>query len=220
MNTLRFTLLLLAGFISSYCGAQSLGWGNTTFSKDTLQLGDTLFINTYLKNYDSVAFSDTVSFGLKINGVVNVNQNLFPNPFVNQGINIPVGDSIPASLFVVITPAYFAVGPDILVVWPKADNGATAHDTIVKTIIVVESTGLQDEDEGKLKIFYDGGQLHFNLKPEIELNRVRIFDLQGREILQQNDAAPIPFSAYPPGIYFADLNYNQNKRRILKFVVF
>lgn len=182
-------------------------------------MGDTLFINTYVKNYDSNPYFDSLSFAIKINGVLNVNQNIFPNPFLGNNVNIPVGDSVPASLFVVITPAYFAVGPDILVVWPKADNGATAHDTLVKTIIVVDALDIQDEGVERLRLFYEQGQLHLNLPEGIELNRVRIFNQEGMLLGEQKDTGPVPFSGYPGGIYLADVVYNQNKRQTIRFAV-
>ncbi|MES2620251.1 MAG: T9SS type A sorting domain-containing protein [Bacteroidota bacterium] len=217
-------LFLLSAFI---CGtslaysASNLGWGTTTFSKDTLFLGDTLFITSFLKNYDPQAFNDSVQFSLKINGILNVNPLIFPNPFPNQPLNIAGNDSLPANLSIIITQAWFLVGPDILVVWPRANDGSRAHDSIIKTIVVLDprSVGLKDETGERLRVFYRDEMILLEPEnPEIIFNRVRIFNLSGQEIKNEafNGGFPIPFDSPPKGVYYVEVTFNLNEKRILK----
>ncbi len=221
MRSVRIPLLLL---LISFCalaqGQSSLGFGATTFSKDTLFLGDTLFINTYLKNNDVSPYTDTVAFKLKINGILNVNQNIFPNPLLNQGLNLAAGDSLPITLIAVITPAYYLVGPDILVVWPVANTGGLAHDSIIKQIIVVDHTGLDELTDPHLRLYYRQNLLNIEQNDGyVNLNRVRIFDLQGRELINRQLAGDtnLPFENYPAGFYLAEITYNGTARRIYRF---
>lgn len=218
----RFTLylFLLFSICCNHTQAQSsLGFGATTFSKDTLFLGDTLFIHTYLKNNDTNAYTDTVAFKLKINGILNINQNIFPNPLNNQGINLPAGDSLSITLIAVITPAYYLIGPDILVVWPVANTGGLAHDSIIKQIIVVENTGLNDGPDARLRIFCTQNQLNIESTDDnLGLNHVRIFDVQGRELVNREIAGStsIPFRDYPTGLYLIEVTGPNNQRQVYR----
>jgi hypothetical protein len=203
--------------------ASDLGFGAATFSKDTLYLGDTLFISTHLVNYDSVAYNDTISFSLKINGVINVNPNIFPNPFLIQPINIPSHDSIPANFLVVITPAYFQVGPDILVVWPIASDGSPTRDTLIKSIFVLDpsAVGISNEKIEQFRVFcFDNSGIIQSSDPEIHLNRVRIFNISGQAVsdLALSHNNKIPFSDCPDGMYFAEVTFNSTQKRIVKFI--
>jgi hypothetical protein len=223
MKCIRITLLiLLTGTSALLNAAGNLGWGATTFSKDTLFLGDTLIITTSLKNYDVQAYNDSVGFALTINSVLNVNQNIFPNPYPVQPVSISAGDSLPASLIIVITPAYFLVGPDILVVWPKAKGGTQAHDSIVKTIIVLDPTlGIDKQQKNLPLVNYRNNMLFVSSgDPETQLNRVRIFNLLGEELINAplDEKNSIPFNKEPNGIYLAEVNYNGTQKRIIRIV--
>jgi len=222
----RIRLLLLSAFIcgtSLVYSASNLGWGTTTFSKDTLFLGDTLFITSFLKNYDPQPFNDTVEFSLKINGILNVNPLIFPNPFPSQPINIAGNDSLPTNLRIIITQAYFLVGPDILVVWPRANDGSPAHDSIIKTIIVLDPrlVGLKDETDQNLRAFYHDEKIFIQPEdPGIIFNRVRIFNLSGQVIINEpfSGSSHIPFNNQPNGIYYTEVTFNNSEKRILKVV--
>lgn len=216
-------LIILTAFISlaQLANASSLGFGLTTYSQDTLQLGDTLRINTYLKNYDTATYASTVTFGLKINGVQNVNPNIFPNPLAGQVLNLGPGDSLQANLIVVITPAYFIVGPDILVVWPIPTDGKPARDTLTYNIhVTYPGTGIDDNGADFIRAWLINGQ--FNVLTEagdINLNRVSFYSLSGQCILEAplNGNTSIPFQSYPPGIYLAEIVYNGDQRKLVKF---
>lgn len=220
----RIRIILLSVFISGCSllnAASNLGWGATSFSKDTFLYGETLSITTFLKNYSSQTFNDTVRLALKINGILNVNSLIFQNTLPSPPINIAGGDSVPATLSLIITPAYYLVGPDILVIWPKANDGSFAHDSIIDTIIVVDhlATAIDDKADKKLKAFYLNETVFIvNEDAEINLNRVRIFDLFGQEISDSplNGNNSIPFNSQPHGIYFVEVTFNSTERKVLK----
>src|SRR5687767_5688914 len=117
MKRVRITLLCLFTTVTSlvYC-ASNIGWGPFTNSTNTLDYGDSLIISTSLINYDTLDFNDTVRFSFKLNDTINVNPLIFKTSFINP-LHIAAGGSIPGTITVIITPAYFLVGPDILVVW-------------------------------------------------------------------------------------------------------
>jgi hypothetical protein len=201
----------------------NLGLGVTTLSKDTLYYGDTLYINTYLVNHDLVDYNDNIGFGIKINDIVNVNRSLFPNPYTNLGITIPAGDSIPLQLSVLITPAYLEVGPDILVVWPMAGDGSAAYNNLSKQIVVLEPLGINDGGNGgPVHVFYINERVFIrNMEPENGINRVRIYDLEGRLLTEQvPDSGSVPFDHQQRGIYLIEVLCTDGTRRVAKLMVY
>lgn len=220
VRPLLFTALLCWAF--SATAAIDIGLGTTVFSKDTLPYGDTLHISTFIKNYDTNTFTDSVKFGLKINGIQNVNQNIFPNPIQGQQLNIAAGDSFPVSLIVVITPAYFQVGPDILVVWPIVAGGSPSRDTLVKPIQVVIPTDINEPTgENNIKSYWLNNRLFINTdNPSVILEKVNIYNLGGQKIEEEplGQSNSVPFNTQPVGVYIAEVYYNGNLRKVLKFV--
>lgn len=217
--------LTILGCIMCLCGAASasnLGFGATSFSQDTLNIGDTLHIFTSVKNYDAAAYNSTLSFKLKINGVLNANPNLFPNPVAGQQLNLAAGDSLDVEMIVVITPAYFLVGPDILVVWPYPTDGSLAHDSIIKQIYVQDyGTGINDDDKGVfIRSWFANGEYHiYNDGINIDFNRVSFYDMLGQQVLDApiSGNASVPFSSFPNGTYIAVITYNGKQRKLVKF---
>ena len=141
-------LLLFAGISQ----AANIGFGSYTFSKDTLNYGDTLVITTHVVNFGTSTFNDSISFVFEVNNIQNIDTKLFSNPIQGQIINMPAGDSIPLSLHLIISPSYYDIGPDILVVWPiiRNGNGAPTIQRIDSQIVVqAYGTGLKDLQDNK-----------------------------------------------------------------------
>lgn len=225
---LRYLLLTLLLWCkqSVWAVTGGLGMNTATLSADTLHFGDTLRISTHIVNYSSGTYQDSISFGLKINGITNVNHVLFPNPFLGQTVTIPAGDSIPASLIVIITPAYCQVGPDILVIWPIAADATPDHERLTEHIFVIipttDTTDVPEEkDEKNLKLFSNGDYVHIiNNSVDIQLNRVIIWNLEGQKIAEQpiDNNTSVPFGPAPTGLYVAEIIYDKDKHLMIKFI--
>ena len=221
-NYLLLVIIWLAGCFTA-TKAASLGFGAASFSKDTLHVGEVLHIHSYVVNFDNTGYNNVLSFGLKINGIQNVNQVLFPNPYYDQIVNIGAHDSIVADINITITTAYFDIGPDILVVWPIAYDGSLPMFSIDSQIVVVnKGVGFNDlTDELNMKAYYANKQIYLKAEDaEITFNRVRIYDLTGREIMNEatDGEKPIPFNIEPDGIYFVEVTYNGGEKRTYKIL--
>jgi hypothetical protein len=218
-----FAAITMLGCAWPFAGAGAqLGFGPAVFNKDTFNIGDTLRITSFVHNFDTATYHDYISFGLKINGIQNVNQVLFPNPYYDQVININPGDSIIANMTIIITSAYFELGPDILVIWPLAPDGSLPVFSIDSSIYVRKPVGIDELNDNKqLKAYYTDKFIYLKAEaPGIVFNRVHIFDLSGREILNESTDGmhPIPFSQEASGIYFLALDFNDGQTRVLKVV--
>jgi hypothetical protein len=232
-NYLSAILILLSCFGYRAEAQSDLGFGAFTINKDSLYVGNTLVITTKLHNYDTTtAYNDLLSVGLKINGIENVNQVLFPNPFYDQVVNLPSGDSVPVAMTITITSAYFDIGPDILVVWPIARDLSPPHYSIDTTIYVLNTPvdtvpidtplGFKPiEDNPHLKAYYLNDNIYLKAKDAgISFNRVSVFDLAGKEIISQgtDGSKPIPFNMEADGIYFVKVTFNEGEMAVYKIV--
>jgi len=229
-NYLSAILILLACYGYKAEAQSKLGFSAFTLNKDSLYVGNTLLINAWLHNYDTVAYNDLLSVGLKINGIENVNQVMFPNPFYDEVVNILPGDSRPVPMTITITPAYFDIGPDILVVWPIARDLSPPFQSIDTTIYVLNTPvdtvpidtplGFKPiEYNPHLKAYYLNDNIYLKAEDAgIAFNRVSIFDLTGKEIISQSTdgTKPVPFNVEADGIYFVKVYFNEGESAIYK----
>ena len=221
-STLLLTLILL---ISSLAQGAGLGFGSFTFSRDTLGFDDTLNITAEIINYDTAVYYAPVDFGYKINGVQNVSASIFNASVSGQLVSIQPHDSVPVSIKVVVTPDYFEVGPDILVVWPIAFTGGNPNNVIEQQIYIPDPSGINNiaiQDE-QLSVYYAEQNIYISArKANIYLNQVRVFNLAGEEIINRSETnlETIPFSNESAGIYFIEVRFNDEQRKVFKLVKF
>jgi hypothetical protein len=153
VKKIRCAILLIACFIALLpANASDLGIGATTFSQDTLQYGNTLIINTYVVNYDAVAYSGIIDITYELNGEENIDEKIFPDPLAGQLLTIPAHDSLPVLIHIIISPAYFLPGPDILVVWPICPDGGNPHNMLRDTIYVEDPTAIISPVNGEQQL--------------------------------------------------------------------
>jgi hypothetical protein len=232
-NYLSAILILLSCYGYKVEAQSKLGFGAFTLNKDSLYVGNTLVISTTLYNYnDTAAYNDLLSVGLKINGIENVNQVMFPNPFYDVMVNLPPGDSETVEMTINITSAYFDIGPDILVVWPIARDLSPPFATIDTTIYVLNqpvdtvdtgsNVGIKPVyDNRRLKAYYLNDNVYLKADDAgITFNRVSIFDLTGKEIISLNTdgSKPVAFNPEADGIYFVKVYFNKGETAIYKIV--
>jgi len=204
--------------------ASDIGFGAASFSKDTFQFGDTLFITTSIINYDTAAYYDLVDLGLIINGVENANRNIvITNPLSDQLLSLPPGDSISLKIELIITPSYYEVGPDIFVVWPICINGSPPHDSLTKQIYVLDPTGISSLQAKPTRVFYyDQAIIIEDIGDDNAFKRVRIFNSVGQVLInspwKQNGS--IPFANYADGIYFLELGSASGKMEVFRISKF
>jgi hypothetical protein len=223
MTKKSILLLLFLILTVSITRAGNLGMGVTTFSQDTLQYGDSLVIHTSVINFDSMPYYGLIDFYFELNGVRNLNTNIFPNPLSGVLISLGPGDSIPLTIVVYMSPAYFKTGPDIFVVWPIADGDSPPNNNSTHTIYIDYPLGLEDEGApSKLKIRYQNQSILFeDESPEFPLNRVTIYNVMGQQVLDQavNSAHSIPFDA-PVGIYLVEVKALTRQSQVFKLVIY
>jgi hypothetical protein len=220
---MRAIMILMLTVWSFGLWASNLGFGGMVLSKDTLNYGDTLFISTYLVNFSANPFSDSINIVYELNHVENVDRRMFPNPVQGQLLNIAAHDSVILNLKIIISPSYFDVGPDILVIWPSITGEDTAPASVLDTQIVVRPLGtgiINPGNDARIRAYYFDQQVLLRAQdPGIAFNRVRIFDLTGHEILNQHtNGQPIPFAPEPDGFYLVEIYYDEGQVSVCRIV--
>lgn len=185
--------------------------------------GYRISISARVKNFDTIPFSDTLSFGLRNSRYDLTQTSLFGRPgYSGQLIELQGGEEVPAIFSVTIDPSYFiAPGPDVVVVWPispqRVEDSIMIYLTILDTV-----TSMNDEPDGnigyttlrdRIQLFNTGSE-PFNFK------QVRFFDLMGRHLsdapLLINNEIPIP--NLPQGIYLCEMISVNGKSKVIKFL--
>ncbi len=216
---IAFTVCLLwVSYLGNAHG--TIGFISTSVVNTNVALGDTIFINTKLVNYDDHPFIDSLSFNLAVNNILVTDPTVFTNPLQNQLVNIPGGDSIPLLFVIVAKPSNFIAGPNGLVIWPALGSVDTtqAHD-IISAQINVRLTGIEEQIKTKALAWASNKTLYIISQGGTEqVSELRIFDLMGREIYNTQKSWPfeIPTSVWTVGIYIADIRLKSGEKIALK----
>lgn len=207
--TLYFLFIFLCLF-SIRAGAQG-----TTSSLRVAQLinfpslpNDTIYQDV---SYDSILVvvvnDDSIPFQGAISVAMLADSSIFPVylSFSPTGVFLLPGDSI---TYVVsnyfFDPASFKEGNNIVVVWPVANVNVT--DTLETEVYYVHATGISDVySPAELYISPNpaSNQIRIISTPEIQLEQVRIYGIDGRIIYDYKlKTNKIDINQLHPGIYY------------------
>jgi hypothetical protein len=225
MKTIYKTLVisLCFSFLSLPSQAQTgLGFLSTQFSTTNVKIGDTLYVNTKIINYDSTAYSGSIlQFDISINNILSPQVQLFSVPQIDS---IPANDSIATSIGVIISSPDFITGPNVVIIWPKAQQ-TPPNDSIKTTIIVRDPNSINFIPSALITthVRVKGNKLILeNLPEDIALKDVRIVNQIGQIVYQKSDgiSKTIPFENKPYGLYFVELILENKQRRVIKLPYF
>lgn len=136
-----------------------------------------------------------------------VSDTIFGKDSVDIGITVNAGEP------------RFKTGPSVVVIWPIRTNGTIAGNQLTFSVLVMDPAGVEEPGEAKVRAFKWENNLMIQRQAGVQLNRLRIFDILGREILnKQNptDNTHMPLENH--GVYLAEITYNNNQRKVFRFV--
>lgn len=196
-----------------------------TVSDTSPALGDEILVFANLQNTDSTnAFSGVVNFQVA-NDIQNLsNSNILSSPpYSGTQITLDPKEEIPALFTVKVDEQYFKAGPDIIVIWPMTT--LPPKDSIRISITIHQALGIEGLTQNKYYLSVNGNQLtiHSRVNANNDLKQVRIFDLSGQLLLQQSSEEKnisIGIDELPRGLFICELLYSNNKRNVMKFVIF
>lgn len=188
------------------------------FTPGSVTLGSSFSFNAIVRNDSNSVFNGQISFGYAIDGAV------FTTSDTSSGVQFSAftdtlnsGDTVASFITVHVSGPQFISGPSVVVIWPIATN-SYALDSLVLHLQVLLPNGIAGIDEDKINAFIINNSLMIASENEIHLKRVRIYDVLGQEVLdKQNPSNNIPLPEMNTGIYFAEIIYNNNQRKVFRF---
>lgn len=222
MKLLRHLLFLLAAVLSGSVFSQnhlSIQLATGSVIPPTADTGTNFSFNVWIINLDTPTYSAPIEFGYAIDTFTYAGSSAFSGlQYDSSTVTIPVGDTATKTITVNINQPVFNVGPSVVVIWPLPLGGVPQDSIIISFTVTLQSSGIDEANHEKLQLCLIGNALHIEKDAGIQLRQVRIYDITGRNIAEQtNPSNNIPLPEMNTGIYFAEITYNQNQRKIFRF---
>ncbi len=223
MHILRWSLLvILTACINLLQGQARIGFTIDSFPTHVVYGDSSVHFTTgYLHNYGDSTFSDIASLSYM------VNDSLYDGTVAGHGLYmtpshfaIAPGDS--SGIQITISPdfrAYQVIGSSGVVIWPIS-NSASTYDSSFYTVFVTLIASVEPLADERVRVYINQQQLFVKTDDRNLLKRVRIFDIQGRLIVNDEltSSEAIPLEGYAGGVYLVEVLLNDNSRRAFKCI--
>ncbi len=222
MKRVSYLLLIFLLSIMSQSGSAQnmlhIELDTGSVSPATIALGDTFGVNVRIRNDGPNTNNSPIGFGYSNGTSSSTNSDSTSGVAFNPVTDsIIVGNYTVTRLRVHVSGPFFMAGPSVVVIWPIA-TGALAKDSLVMQFVVENGVGINEPDDKNIRAFIWNNNLQVVKQGEIQLKRVRIYDILGKEVLNQlNPADRTSLPAMAPGIYLAEITYNNNQRKVFRF---
>jgi len=220
-NNSLFLFIALCISASGLFAQGKLRLSVVTVSDTAPKLGDVVTVFANLQNIDTIqSYTGVISFGVASQTQVLTNANILSSPpYTGTQITLAPKEAIPALFTITVDKDYFKVGPDIIVIWPKAIG--TMKDSIFIPINIQQILGVGNTDAKELVWSINESQLIIQSGNEnTALKQVRIFSVNGALLLNQfieTNPAQINIEHLPKGIYICEMMLENRVHKIVKF---
>ena len=211
--------LLLCVLLNKESKAQaSLGFNpnffpNFPFAKN---LGDSGSFHLSIQNFsNNTSFNGAITLVTQVmGGALSIDtSNYIPQT------SIAPNDTVGYNFQENYSPNRFAVGIDVVVIWPKS-VGATTHDSIMYVVQISDPSSVASIlNENGISIYPNPFANTFiieNRHPSNPIEQVRVFDLSGKLILSKTREEIIDLSSIPNDLYVVELFYKSGMRKVMK----
>ena len=225
MKKYLLSLLLffsLAFSNKSFAQLPSLGFSGPAFFPDSVVL-DTVpyLVSMSIKNYsNNVPFPslDTIKIITQVSVGGQVYSTDSSNMFAMTTALNP-GSTYPFMYYEPYNSGRFAVGIDVVVIWPKA-LGATTHDSLEYIIKILSPSAVSEllSDDG-ISVYPNpcADVLTIeNKHPQNPIERVSIFDIKGKLILSKSRKEQIDLSQIPAATYIIEFSYKSGMHKFMR----
>ena len=211
--------LLLCVLLNKESNAQaSLGFDPNFFPNfpTSQNLDDSAYFTLRIKNFsNNTSFNGAITLITQVmGGTLSIDSsNYIPQTSIatNDTISYNFHENYPASRF--------AVGIDVVVIWPRA-VGATTHDSIMYVVQISDPSSVASIlNENGISIYPNPFASTFiieNKHPSNPIEQVRVFDLSGKLILSKTREEIIDLSSIPNDLYVVELFYKSGMRKVMK----
>jgi hypothetical protein len=226
MKRVRNGLLLIVALIfTQFLSAQRLSLqltGGIAFPDSAQIGGPTDSIQVLITNTDTInPYTGELYFWYSINGSVQDSSNALGAAISFQkenSVTIGPDSGIVRTIYIDYNPARFSVGPSVVIIWPIA-LPTILVDSLIGQVTIFPYLGIEKLADNSPELYWANKSLVIQ-DLNSKLNRVRIFDLEGRLLIdnQLETSTILPLNGLSRGTYFAEVLYSNNRRKVLQFV--
>jgi hypothetical protein len=225
MKKVRKLVLILVACWASLAGFSQGGLYivlEDTSAVPTVVVMDSSFtFSVVLRNVDTAAFSGSITFGYEILHSDSTAYGGFSSDsstgfeYAPLFVNLPGFGTQTVSITAHITLPAFKAGPSVVVIWPIA-SGAINHNDLTFTLNVLSPAFIDGKQQ--VNLLRQSGNLYIERRGDIELRQVRIFDIQGRLLLDMPDpVGSVPLPDLQHGLYMVEVIYGNDRRKVFRF---
>ncbi|HRH03487.1 MAG TPA: T9SS type A sorting domain-containing protein [Bacteroidia bacterium] len=224
INPMKQIVLALFIFLCTLCNsyAQAIIGFDTTYAiniPDTVHQNDSINFKVRLKNYGTVPIdSIEIRSGVLGSGFISSIATEFTFPYI-QSITLQAGDTFSTRVLSNCSPNRFALGIDVVVIWPRA-NGALTLDSLKDTILVLTPNQIAVllKNNG-FTVFPNPFSSSVQILSIASVKEVLIYDSAGKWMCTRKKDDCIDLSDLADGIYVFVLratNGREEKIRVIK----
>ena len=225
MKSVTKTLLILIGscLLSAGFSQQPLRiqLANDSLLQYNVDTGTSFSFNVWIINEDSsVAYTGPLGFAYSIDSVDYFNPNILSGFEFNVAHEIILPhDTLTRNIIAHVSqPKFYKTGPSVVVIWPITTGDATVGNSLQFTFNISIPTGIEQVGRDQLRLFTTNNLLWLIHGNEIQLHRLKIFNITGQQILERADPSDnVPLPDMDTGIYLAEITYNDNQRKTFRF---
>lgn len=229
MKSVKHLLIVLGMFcIAEGYGQVNLRIDTITFPS-TIHLHDSISLSVTIHNDSFTTFVGKISFMGLIDSFVETADtsdavgSTLVYPSGNTIESITFGSSITRSLIVHVNNPPFIIGSSGVVIWPIVTSSSQVvhiSDTLYTQVTVLYPVGIDEITDRKLKVYLSNEQLMIQNNGTYLLRNVRLYDIAGKLLDEQQitTSGALNMGQYPIGVYFAEINFADNTRAVVKVV--
>jgi hypothetical protein len=217
-------------FLWAYFGFGQSAWSQQTFigfdttfvflPPDSVRQNDTASFKIRIKNYGNFPTDSTLQIysGVFNSGTLSA---IAPEQTIPDLSNIVLGpnDTISTRVITNYTANRFALGIDVVVIWPKANNAITTDSLYYSVYVYPSNTAIADllRSYG-FTVFPNPFTDILHIKTQNNVERINVYDAQGRYVLSRSRSQTIDLSELKSASYFVELVYKSGSRKRIKVV--
>jgi hypothetical protein len=223
MKGLRLILLGLVMFIACHVNGQAklgIQLSNLVVSQDSAKS-----ISFNIVNYGNSQFQGVVSLLYTVNGGAVTQSNISDTSLFQFESGIltisPNGGSAQETVQVYTTPQNINIGTSVVVIWPISQSALTYDSTTTSVQVTpVLTSGLKSFADIKTDVFINQQQLFIQTTAENYLKHLRVYNLQGQLLIDQNlaSSSALNMDKYSTGCYLVELTFIDNSQKVYKVV--
>ena len=223
MKRLRLVLLGTVLFVACHVSGQAkLGIQFSNFPTH-ITIDSVTNVTAIITNYGDAAFNGTVSLSYSINGGTTQSSSDTPALFSFDTLTpfvLDPGGSQSRMVQVDPTQQNITSGTSVVVIWPFSILANADTTTTTLQVTPALSSGLKSLADVRTEVFINQQQLFIQTTAENYLKHVRVYDLQGRLVVDQNlsSSTALNMIKYATGCYLVELTFVDDSQKVYKVV--